>query len=120
MTDFTNQEKLTEAAKKSYKSDPDSFYGVPVFPASRSCTGSQPIPYIYDDRVSHDDVVKGLIKLYEMGREARKQLGTKGSNWAREVFNLDRMILSWDNALSEEILKFNVRKGNSGLRVIGI
>lgn len=120
LKDFTDQDKLTEIAKRAYKSKSSSFYGIPVFPASRSCTGSQPIPYIYDDRVSHEDVVKGLIQLYEMGREKRRELGKAGSVWAEKTFNMAKMISDWDSVLSEEINRSEARKTRSSLRVVGI
>lgn len=98
-TDCTDQERLYKLAKHARK-----FWGVPVFPVSRSCTGSQPIPYIYDDRVSHDDVVDGLLKLHRMGRDARKAIGLEASKWAREKFDLKRMISDWDAVLQDQLV----------------
>lgn len=120
LDDFTNQDKLTEIARKKYKSGEGTWCGVPVFPATRSCTGSQPIPYIYDDRVSHDDVVKALVKLYEMGRTGRRQLGQVASVWARRNFDLDNMIGSWDRTLQEQILKFKQNGVRNQLRVVSL
>ena len=120
--DFTDQEKLTNIAvacakgSQKFSSSKTKFYGVPVFPASRSCTGSQPIPFIYDDRVAHEDVVDALKLMYDMGRERRRVLGAEGSVWARETFNLNKMISDWDNVLTEEINK----KRLTGLRVAEI
>lgn len=103
--DFTDQDDMTETAMKKYSAGAGLWAGVPIFPSTRSCTGSQPIPYIYDDRVSHEDVVKALLKLYEMGRPARRELGLKASEWARKKFNLDEMIASWDRTLQEQLLR---------------
>jgi len=121
VTDFTDQDKLTELAKSKYKSGKGwKWFGVPIFPASRSCTGSQPIPYIYDDRVNHDDVVKGLVKLYEMGRTGRRALGQEASQWARKTFNLNEMISSWDLTLQEQILKFKQKTDMNNIRVANL
>ena len=102
-TDFTNQDEMTETAKKKWQKKEGKWWGIPVFPASRSCTGSQPIPYIYDDRVSHDDVVKALKKLYDMGRPARKALGAESRVWAEKTFNMKNMIDSFDKVVGEAI-----------------
>ncbi len=99
---FNDQDALDEIARKRYPQGA-RWFGVPIFTASRSCTGSQQIPYIYDDRVNHDDVVKGLVRLYEMGRKKRKELGTQGREWARAQFNMDNMVSSWDDAFTNTI-----------------
>ena len=104
--DFSDQEKLTRGAKRAWMSDRSSWWGVPVFTASRSCTGSQVIPYIYDDRVHHDEVVKALLKLYEMGSEKRKELGLKAREWALQTFDLKEMVSSWDKLLERTIDDF--------------
>jgi glycosyltransferase involved in cell wall biosynthesis len=103
---FSNQDKLTDGAKKAYKDGTAKFFGVPVFPASRSCTGSQQIPYIYDDRVCHEDVIKALVKLYKMSKEDRKQLGADGREWALETFGLDEMVAGWDDLFTSTMEKF--------------
>lgn len=120
VTDFTDQDKLTELAKRKYKKNDGKWFGIPVFPASRSCTGSQPIPYIYDDRVAHDDVVAGLVKLYNMGRTERRALGQEASVWARKTFDLPTMISSWDLTLQDQILKFKQKSEQGNLRVANL
>lgn len=106
LNDFSDQERLFTVARNKYSSNKGMWFGVPVFPAVRSCTGSQPVPYIYDDRVSHEDVVKGLTKLFEMGRQKRREIGLNASIWARRVFNQDSMIASWDKTMFEQIKNF--------------
>lgn len=105
VTDFSDQDKLTELAKKRWnkKNDGTRWWGVPVFPASRSCTGSQPIPYIYDDRPSHEDVVNALTRMYEMGRPMRKELGLQAREWALRTFNWDSLHKSWETVVDEAI-----------------
>ena len=111
--DFSNQEKMTTVAKKRYENRIGDWFGVPVFPSSRSCTGSQPIPYIYDDRVSHEDVVNALMKLYNMGRKERRDLGARANMWASKTFNLEKMINSWDNTLEENIKRIKATYRNN-------
>lgn len=109
LTDFRNQESLTNLAKRKWQKKEGGWWGIPVFPASRSCTGSQQIPYIYDDRVSHDDVVNALVKLYDMGRTARRELGQKARQWATKNFDLEKMVTSWDLVFGEQIEKHATR-----------
>ena len=102
-TDFTDQDEMTKFAKQRWQKKQGQWWGIPVFPASRSCTGSQPIPYIYDDRVSHEDVVKALKSLYDMGRPARKEIGLKAREWAKRAFNMEHMIRSFDEIIEDAI-----------------
>ena len=97
--DFTDQDEMLVTAKKKWQRKEGKWFGVPVFPAARCCTGSQPIPYIYDDRVSHEDTVKALVQLYNMGRPARKELGLKAREWALETFNWNNLLTSFPDIL---------------------
>lgn len=117
--DFRDQDKLTELAKKLYRAGKGKWWGIPVFSASRSCTGSQPIPYIYDDKVNHADVVTGLVKLYEMGRAKRKELGLEARVWVNENFNEKQMVADWDGVLDREITTYKDRK-STGARIASI
>jgi len=102
--DFSDQDEMTADQKKKWNRKEGNWWGVPVFPVSRSCTGSQPIPYIYDDRFSDDDVVSGLVQLYNMGRLARKELGLRARPWAIENFNMARMVQSFDDLFRKSLV----------------
>jgi len=103
LKDFTDQEQQTALAKKKWAKKEGQWFGVPIFPASRSCTGSQPIPYIYDDRVSYEDSINALNKLYEMGRPARKELGLRGRDWAMKTFNWNRLHADFAQVVEETL-----------------
>jgi hypothetical protein len=92
---------------------------IDVATAARNCTGSQQIPYIYDDRINHEDVVKALLKVYEMGRDKRKKLGAQASEWARKTFPMDKMISSWD-ALLQETLNNYTKASGPEIRLVSI
>jgi len=104
--DFSNQDKLTKNAKKDYKDGNGSWFGVPVFPSTRSCTGSQQIPYIYDDRVSHEDTVNALLKMYKMSKSERKELGLAARKWALGMFDLGNMVDGWDKLFTSSMDNF--------------
>lgn len=114
---FTDQDKLAEIAKRAYQLKAGKWFGEPVFPAARTCTGNQRLPYIYDDRVAHEDVVDALERMYRMGREKRRALGLQAREWALETFNRDKMISDWDSTLESQIEKFK-KSGGPKPRVI--
>lgn len=105
-TDFSNQDEMTDVAKKLYRSGKGKWWGIPLFPASRSCTGSQQIPYIYDDRIVHEEAVAALVKLYNQGRVSRRKLGLEAREWVIQNFNIKKMVEDWDHTLEEQVDKF--------------
>lgn len=114
LKDFSDQSKLTSIAKKAWasrSSGQNMWTGIPVFTSSRSCTGSQQIPYIYDDRVCHDDVVKALTSMYKY---ALAPGGTRSaydgiSKWADKTFSIELMVSEWDLILHKKIAEFGGR-----------
>lgn len=57
-------------------------WAIPVFPSNISLAGSVPTPYIFDDRVSSEDVADALVEVYNLPREERIARGEKGRLWA--------------------------------------
>lgn len=107
--DFSDQDDMTRDASKKWAKKQGLWTGIPVFPASRSCTGSQPIPYIYDDRASHEDIVAAMKRMYDLSREERKKMGLAARGWAQETFRMDKMISSWDRILEDGIAAWKPR-----------
>lgn len=64
---------------------------VPIWPVSNLLNGSVPTPYIFDDRVNHDDVTDAITRVYNWGREERKRRGLVGREWAKK--NLSAKIM---------------------------
>ena len=56
----------------------------PVYPTNRSLQGSPMTPYIFDDRCQPEDAAVQLKKLYDLGREERKRLGSLGTEFCKE------------------------------------
>lgn len=86
--------------------DEGNVFGACIEPATRSLTGSQQIPYIFDDRCSDEDLVDALLKLYNMTSDERKELGRKARTWTERQFPMKRLVESWDNALTKYITSF--------------
>jgi len=57
-------------------------WAFPVFPNNRSLQGSPATPYIFDDRVSFEEVAEAIFYWYKIPREERKALGSKGTAYA--------------------------------------
>jgi len=56
-------------------------WAFPLFPRTRSITGSPMTPYIFDDYSDWEDAAKVLREVYELGREERKRRGKLGREW---------------------------------------
>lgn len=76
-------------------------YGVIIEPATRSLTGSQSIPYIFLDTVTHESVVEALHKMYNMSRGERRKLGSRAREHTLRTFSMRYMIDSWDEAFTK-------------------
>ena len=69
----------------------------------KALVGSQHVPYIYEDYVSHETVAKGLLKLYNLGEEKRMILGKKCRDYVLSEFNHQDTVDKWHNSLEETI-----------------
>ena len=76
-------------------------FGVAVEPASKAIIGSQDVPYIYEDRVSGEDVIEAMIAIHNLSREQRKALGKKGLEHVKKNFSFEQYGKSWDRILKE-------------------
>ena len=62
--------------------------------------GSQQVPYIYEDRITKEDFLTALHKLYEMSSSERQELGLKAREWAQTQFSFDSFVERWDDILT--------------------
>ena len=76
-------------------------FGIVIEPASKAIIGSQDVPYIYEDRVSGDDVVTAMVAMHNLSREQRKALGKKGVEHVRKNFSFEQFGKEWDRILQE-------------------
>jgi glycosyltransferase involved in cell wall biosynthesis len=81
--------------------DGDSWFGVGIEPTSKAIVGSQQVPFIYEDRVSGEDVTNALLHMYEMPREERRAMGQKGHEYVLKNYNFENFVNSWDKLLTE-------------------
>ena len=109
-TDFSDQDRLTQLARSRKNSH--RWWGVPVFPVARNLVGSQQFPYIYDDRVSDQQVADALEKVFRMGRSARRKLGLEAREWAKEHFGMTRMRDGWVDAIEAAVARHASKKSD--------
>ena len=73
--------------------------------------GSPATPYIYDSRVSLDQITKGLKYWYEMGKEIRNEKGLAGRTWAiKNKFTAKGMAEAMTNSINTCLETWEPRK----------
>ena len=86
--------------------DGENWYGIGLEPASKAIIGSQDVPFIYEDRLSGEDVVQALTDMYLMPADEREAWGAKGRKWTQKNFNFETFIENWDNLFTDVHDKF--------------
>lgn len=71
------------------------WFGIGIEPASKAVIGSQPVPYIYEDRVSKEDYIKALKEMFNMSKEDREELGRKGMQHVEENYSFKKYCERW-------------------------
>lgn len=80
-----------------------NWFGIGIEPASKAIIGSQEVPYIYEDRVSKEDFINALVKMYEMSKEERLELGRKAREYVLKKYDLDTFAEQWEKVMDEFI-----------------
>ena len=66
----------------------------------KTLVGSQMVPYIWEDYVTCENVAKGIMDLYEMPDDVKRDLRTKVRDYATSEFSYQKTIDAWhDTAL---------------------
>ena len=81
--------------------DGEDWFGVGIEPASKAIIGSQQVPFIYEDRISREDFLTALRKIYEMSPEQRAEMGRKGRENIVKNYNFDKTREKWDQLFSK-------------------
>jgi len=96
--------------------DGEEYFGIGIEPASKAIIGSQDVPYIYEDRISKEDFIAALVKMYNMPPEERAELGRKGREHVLKNYGFQDYIETWDKTLTkihEEQGSWSTRKHKS-------
>lgn len=80
--------------------DGKEWFGIGIEPSSKAIIGSQDVPYIYEDRVSKEDFVAALDKMYNTPKQDREELGKKGRQHVLDNYGFDSYVQQWDQELT--------------------
>ena len=86
--------------------DGKNWFGVGIEPASKAIIGSQQIPWIYEDRLSGEDVVNALYKIFELTDEQRGEIGKLGREHVLKTFNFKTFQDTWVDLMTKTHEKY--------------
>jgi glycosyltransferase involved in cell wall biosynthesis len=94
------------------------WYGVGLFPTSKSIIGSQDVPYIYEDRIDKAQFHSALTKIYSMGHTARREMGLQGRDHVMKNYNFIDFKSRWIDLIDGVIENgsHETRTGYNGIR----
>jgi len=81
--------------------------GVGITPAAKVLVGSQRVPYIYEDHSCLSDVRDAIVKMYNMPKDERQELGKRARQYVLEEFSLEKTVELWDTTMTQTIDNFN-------------
>ena len=92
----------------------EEWFGIGIEPASKAIIGSQPIPWIREDRLNENDVIDALNKMYNMSKEDRDHLGKRGVQHVLMNYNFEKFQNKWVEVIDSVCDKYgswDTRKG---------
>tara|TARA_Y100000034_G_scaffold128170_1_gene182325 strand:- start:1189 stop:2451 length:1263 start_codon:yes stop_codon:yes gene_type:complete len=75
--------------------DGENWFGVGIEPCSKAIIGSQEVPYIYEDRISKEDFLNALHKIYDMSKKDRAVLGANGREHVMKNYSFGTYCSKW-------------------------
>jgi glycosyltransferase involved in cell wall biosynthesis len=85
-------------------------YGVALEPEVKRLNGTQQIPFIWDDFVSNETFAAAIMKMYELGPEARKELGLRAMKHAHRDYDMKKLVGDWDETLTKLVSDWREKK----------
>ena len=89
------------------------WFGCGIQPASKSVIGSLEVPYIYEDRISKEDLHKMLDKALKCSKKSYEKMSQAGMKHVRENYNFEDFENSWIKKIDDVTQKYgswNTRK----------
>lgn len=81
--------------------DGKDWFGIGLQPAAKYVIGSQEVPFIYEDKVSKEQFLEALEKMYNMTKSQRKEMGLKGRKHVLKNYNKEELLKKWDDLLTK-------------------
>ena len=79
--------------------DSENYFGIPIEPSSKAIIGSQQVPWIYEDRLDGKDVTDALLRMYNMTKEEREEMGKKGREFIMKKYSFEDFKKNWINLM---------------------
>jgi glycosyltransferase involved in cell wall biosynthesis len=86
--------------------DGKNTFGIGLKPVSKAIIGSLSVPWIYEDRVSGEDVVDAMFKMYKMSNKDREKLGDLGIKHIQDNYNFEKFQEKWVEIMLEVYEKY--------------
>ena len=80
-----------------------SVNGVALDVKMKTMSGSQQVPYIYEDYASIEDIASGLFEVYSYDEQTKNKMSKKVMEYVNSEFNLQTTVDLWHESLSETI-----------------
>tara|TARA_Y100000034_G_C6886623_1_gene407167 strand:+ start:62 stop:1312 length:1251 start_codon:yes stop_codon:yes gene_type:complete len=81
--------------------DGKNWFGVGIEPSSKAVIGSQDIPYIYEDRISKQDFLDALEKIYNMSEEEKIKISLQGMKHVDKNYKFEKYISEWKKIITD-------------------
>lgn len=91
----------TGGLQEQVKDSEGNVFGVELPVASQMVVGSQEVPFIYEDRVSKEDFINALLKIFNMSNAERDALGKAGRAHLEKNYNMATLMNQWDHLLTK-------------------
>ena len=83
--------------------DGTSWFGIEIYPSSKSVIGSQDVPYIYEDRINGEEFVGKLVEFYNLPKIEREEMGKKGRDHVLNNFGIEQYCENWKKVMNDVI-----------------
>tara|TARA_S200000501_G_C20816628_1_gene740840 strand:- start:738 stop:1721 length:984 start_codon:yes stop_codon:yes gene_type:complete len=83
--------------------DGTNWFGEGIEPSSKAVIGSQEVPYIYEDRISKEDFLQAIEKIYNMTPDERSELGARGREHVIKNYSFSKYCSTWYDTMKTVI-----------------
>ena len=96
--------------------DGEEWFGIGIEPSAKSVIGSQQVPYIYEDRISKEDFLNALRKIYKMSSEERAALGKLGRKHVEKNYNFEGYKQRWVELIDNTVERHSSWENRKGYK----
>ena len=79
--------------------DGKDWFGIGLEPVSKALIGSQQVPYIFEDRVSEEQVLSAMEEMYNMKKSERDAIGQAGRRHVENHYSFEKYQSGWIDIL---------------------